>query len=162
MGLTQSASINDLLIVNGVGLVGRLGPAYLADMYFGPLNTIIPFACISGILLYSWAPVSSGDGLLAFDVFYGLSAAGIQALFPATLSSLTTDLKKAGVRMGMIFSVVSFACLTGSPLGGALVERDNGRFLYAQMFAASTLTCGCLTLLAARIRKTGLRVQARV
>ena len=162
MGLTQSASINDLLIINGVGTFGRLVPAYLADTYFGPLNTLIPFVCVSGILLYCWAAVSSSGGLLAFDVFYGLFAAGIQSLFPATLSSLTTDLKKAGVRMGMVFTVVSFACLTGAPLGGALLEKDEGRYLYAQMFAASVLTCGCFTLLAARVTKTGLHLRARV
>ena len=104
----------------------------------------------------------NSGGLLVFDVVYGLLAAGIQSLFPATLSSFTTDLKKAGVRMGMVFSVVSFACLTGSPLGGALIEKRGGGYLYAQMFAASLLTCGCLTLLAARLMKTGLHVKTRV
>ena len=162
LGLSQQQSINDLLVINGVGMVGRLVPAYLADHYFGPLNTLIPFACISGILLFCWAAVSSSGGLLAFDVIYGLFAAGIQSLFPATLSSLTTDLRKAGVRMGMVFSVVSFACLTGSPLGGALIQKRGGGYLYAQMFAASALTCGCLTLLAARLVRTGPHIKARV
>lgn len=143
-------------------MIGRIVPAYLADQYFGPLNLLIPFACISGILLFCWAAVSNSGGLLAFDVIYGLFAAGIQSLFPATLSSLTTDLKKAGVRMGMVFSVVSFACLTGPPLAGALIERRGGGYLYAQMFAGSALTCGSLTLLAARFVKTGPRFKARV
>ena len=162
LGLSEAQSINDLLVINGVGMAGRLVPAYLADRYFGPLNTLIPFAFLSGLLLYCWAAVSSSGGLLAFDVIYGLFAAGIQSLFPATLSSLTTDLKKAGVRMGMVFSVVSFACLTGPPLGGALIQEKGGGYLYAQMFAASALTCGCLTLVAARIKKTGLHFKARV
>ena len=142
LGLSQEQSINDLLVINGVGMIGRLVPAYLADHYFGPLNTLIPFAFISGLLLFCWAAVSDSGGLLAFDVIYGLFAAGIQSLFPATLTSLTTDIKKAGVRMGMVFSVVSFACLTGPPLGGALLEKRGGGYLYAQMFAASALTCG--------------------
>lgn len=162
LGLSESESINDLLIINGVGLVGRLVPAYLADHYFGPLNTLIPFVGVAGLLLYCWAAVSSTGGLLAFDVIYGLFAAGIQSLFPATVSSLTTDGKKAGVRMGMIFTVVSFGCLTGSPLGGALVEKKGGGYLYAQMFAASVLTCGCATLIAARIAQTGWRFKTRV
>ena len=162
LGLSQQESINDLLVINGVGMVGRLVPGYLADHYFGPLNTLIPIACISGILLYCWAAVSDSGGLLAFDVVYGLFAAGIQSLFPATLSSLTTDLKKAGVRIGMVFTVVSFACLTGSPLGGALIQKRNGGYLYAQIFAASALMCGCLTLLCARFTKTGLYLRARV
>ena len=137
IGLSYGDSINNLLITNGVGLFGRMIPAYLADKYFGPLNVLIPFTFISGLLLFCWSAVSSRGGLTAFAVIYGIFAAGIQALFPATLSSLTTDMKKAGVRMGMVFSVVSFASLTGPPLAGALIQKENGRYLYAQMFAVS-------------------------
>lgn len=46
-------------VMNGVGLVGRLVPAYLADQYFGPLNTLIPFVLTSGLLIYCWAAVVS-------------------------------------------------------------------------------------------------------
>lgn len=153
--VSQTDSINTLLILNGVGLFGRLIPNHLADRFFGPLNTLIPFAFVSGLLLYCWAAVSSKGGLVGFAVIYGLFAAGIQSLFPATLSSLTTDLKKAGVRMGMVFTVVSFACLTGPPLAGALIQRDNGNYLYAQVFAGSVLMGGCATLLAGRVAKKG-------
>lgn len=162
IGVSQADSINLLLIMNGVGLFGRLLPNHAADRWFGPLNTLIPFAFISGLLLYCWAAVRSRGGLIAFSVVYGLFAAGIQSLFPATLSSLTTDLKKMGVRMGMVFSVVSFACLTGPPLAGALVQKDNGGYLYAQMFAGTCLMCGCLTLVCARIARSGLNFQHRM
>lgn len=46
-------------VLNGVGLVGRLVPAYLADQYFGPLNCLIPFVFVSGLLIYCWAAVIS-------------------------------------------------------------------------------------------------------
>lgn len=161
LDITEADSINDLLILNGVGLFGRLIPAYFADRFFGPLNTIIPFAFVSGLLLYCWAAVDSKGGLVGFAVIYGLFAAAIQALFPATLSSLTTDLKKAGVRMGMVFSVISFACLTGPPLAGALIERRDGNYLYAQMFAGTVLMGGCATMVASRVAKEGWK-RARV
>lgn len=154
LGISQAEAISDLLILNGVGLFGRLIPAHLADRYFGPLNTIVPFAFISGLLLYCWAAVTSKGGLVGFAVIYGLFASGIQSLFPATLASLTSDLK-AGVRMGMIFSVVSFACLTGPPLAGALIQKRNGSYLYAQMFAGSVMMGGCMTLIACRVCKNG-------
>ncbi len=155
LGISQKDSINDLLILNGVGLFGRLIPAHLADRYFGPLNTITPFAFISGLLLYCWAAVSSKGGLVGFAVIYGLFASGIQSLFPATLAGLTSDLRKAGVRMGMIFSVVSFACLTGPPLAGALIQKRDGTYLYAQMFAGTVMMAGCMTLVACRVSKIG-------
>lgn len=145
-----------------MGIFGRIIPAYLADRCFGPLNTLIPAALGTSLLIYCWAAVSSRNGLIAFSVVYGLFAAAIQALFPATLSSLTTDLKKAGVRMGMVFSVVSFATLTGPPLAGALIQKDQGRYLHAQMFAGSVILCGCLTLVASRIARTGLKLKAKV
>jgi hypothetical protein len=97
--------------MNGVGLVGRIIPNYLADRFTGPLNQMVPFAFASGILVYGWVGVHDVVGAWTFAVLYGIVSAGIQGLFPAGLSSLTSDQKKAGTRMGMGFSVVSFACL---------------------------------------------------
>ena len=155
LGITQAESINDLLILNGVGLIGRLIPAHLADRYFGPLNTLIPYVLVSGILLYCWAAVTSTGGLIGFAVVYGLFAAGIQSLFPATLTSLTRDLKKTGTRMGMVFSCISFACLTGPPLAGFLIQKKDGGYLYAQMFAGTVMMAGCAILVAGRVVSKG-------
>lgn len=152
-------SINLLLILNGIGAIGRMIPGYLADKYFGPMNLLVPFAFGSGLLLYCWAAVSSRTGLIAFAVVYGLFAAGIQSLFPATLSRLTTDLSKVGVRMGMCFSVISFACLTGPPLAGALIQKDGGRYIGAQMYAGSAMMVGCALLMASRVARVGFRIE---
>ncbi|PYH76058.1 MFS general substrate transporter [Aspergillus uvarum CBS 121591] len=143
--VSESTSIDVLLVMNGVGLVGRLIPNLLADWYTGPLNMLIPFSLITGVVAYCWAVVGSYNGLYAFSAFYGLAAAGIQSLFPATLSTLTTDLKKAGVRMGMVLSVVAVAALIGPPIAGAL------------MFMGSAILAGTLTLIAARTSRLGLR-----
>ncbi|KAF2495234.1 MFS general substrate transporter [Lophium mytilinum] len=159
IGMSNKDSIYLLMIMNGVGYVGRIVPNFFADRV-GPLNMIIPFAFLSGILIYSWAGVTSTGGLYAFSVIYGLFAAAMQSMFPATLSSLTTDLSKAGVRMGMGFSIVSVACLTGPPLAGALIQSNHGNYLHAQMFAGTCLICGGLTLVAARIAKTGWKIKA--
>ena len=150
------------MILNGVGIFGRIIPAYLADRFLGPLNSLIPVVLGASILVYCWAAVSSRPGLIAFSVVYGLFSAGIQALIPATLSSLTVDLKRAVVRMGMVFTVVSFATLTGAPLAGARIQNNHGRYLHAQMFAGSVILCGFLALLASRVAKTGLEFRAKV
>jgi predicted MFS family arabinose efflux permease len=162
LGVSQSTTINLLLTMNGVGLPGRLIPNYYADKRVGPLNAIIPFAAISCVLLYCWIAVSSVAGLWAFAVVYGMFAAGIQSLFPATLTSLTDDPKRAGVRMGMVFSVVSFAVLTGPPIAGALISKGEGRYVYAQIFAGSSLVAGFATLVAARVAKAGTKLKVKV
>ncbi|KAF7715088.1 Uncharacterized protein PECH_007661 [Penicillium ucsense] len=158
IGATESVSIDLLLVMNGVGVVGRLVPNLLADQVTGPLNLLIPFSAATAIVAYCWAAVRDLSGLWAFAAVYGIFAAGIQSLFPATLSTLTTDLKKIGVRMGMVMSVVGVAALVGSPIAGALVQRDEGGYLYAQMFAGSTMLAGMMTLVAARWVKVGMGV----
>ena len=159
VGVSQTTSIDLLLVMNGVGILGRIIPNALADRYTGPLNMLIPFSLATGVVAYGWSGVTGLGGLYAFAAIYGLAAAGIQSLFPATLSTLTTDLKKTGVRMGMVLSVVGVAALIGSPVAGALVQADHGGYLYAQMFMGSAVVAGMMTLVAARVAKLGLAWQ---
>lgn len=141
--------------MNAIGVPGRLVCGLVADRLLGPINTLIPVAFFAGVLFYCWATVSSLGGLYTFCIIYGFFGAGIQSLFPASCASLTTDLKKMGVRTGMCFTFISIACLTGPPIAGALIQKHNGGFLYAQMFGGSAFMGGTLTLIAARIAKNG-------
>ncbi|TVY85217.1 Aspyridones efflux protein apdF [Lachnellula suecica] len=150
LGADSTTTIGVLSAMNGLGLFGRLLPGYISDQYTGPLNGLLPFVGFSSICLYRWVAVKSIGGVYAFAVFYGFFAAGIQSLFLATLGSLTQDPKKTGVRMGMVLTVISVPALTGSPLGGALVSRGKGDYLYAQMFAGASMAMGFLFLLATR------------
>ncbi|KAL4864983.1 major facilitator superfamily domain-containing protein [Aspergillus spectabilis] len=153
IGVSASTSINVLLLMNGIGLLGRVIPNGMADRHTGPLNMLIPFSFATGLVALCWAGVHNLSGVYGWSAIYGLVAAGIQSLFPATLSSLTTDLKKMGARMGMIMSVVGVAALIGSPIAGALVEHGDGDYLYAQMFMGSVILAGALSLMAARVAK---------
>lgn len=83
-----------------------------------------------------------------------MTGAAIQSLFPAVLSSLTTDLRMAGTRMGMVFSIVSFAVLTGPPICGQLIEKKGGGFMYAQIFSGSSMAVGCCLMIGARLAKS--------
>jgi MFS family permease len=128
----------------------------------GPLNTIIISSLATGIMIFCWAAVHTRTGLWAFAAFFGLFAAGIQSLFPACLASLTPDLQKRGSRMGMGFAVAGIASLTGTPLGGALVQENKGRFLYAQMWAGASLVAAAVMLATSRYARTGLKLKAVV
>lgn len=161
LGLTYSDSTNLIIVTNGAGIVGRLIPAYLADLKFGPLNTIIPLTLCASLMMFCWAAVHSTAGLYVFAVLYGIFSNGVQGLWPSTLSSLTPDLSKTGVRIGMGFTIVSFACLTGPPLGGALIVRANG-YIGAQIWGGLSFFLGALILVAARLMKTGSIVKAKV
>lgn len=133
-------------------MIGRLVPNYLADRY-GAINVFIPTAIIAGICQLTWIAVASPEGLYAWTVFYGIAAGGIQSLFPAGLSSLTTDLRKSGTRMGMVFTINSFATLTGPPIAGAIISRCGGQYYGAQAFAGGVLLVGGGFMVAARLAR---------
>ncbi|KAK4613240.1 hypothetical protein CLAFUW4_09155 [Fulvia fulva] len=162
LGATQSTSIDILAIMNGLGFPGRVIPGFIADRYLGPLNMFISFVFASAILLYCWAAVHSFRGIYPLAIIYGFFAAGIQSLFLASLSSLTRDLTKMGTRMGLVLSILGIVTLTGSPLAGALIQLHDGDYLYAQMFAGSSMALGLLTLGMARVAKTGYHVKVKV
>ncbi|KAL8712440.1 MAG: hypothetical protein Q9220_003288 [cf. Caloplaca sp. 1 TL-2023] len=88
-------------------------------------------------------------------LFHYTLAIGVQSLFPAALSSLTIDLQKTGVRMGMVFSMVSLFCLTGPSIAGSLIKTDHGRYVHAQVFAGISMLAGSAFLVASRLSKTG-------
>lgn len=140
-------------MLNGVGVPGRIIPNFLADRFFGPLNCIIPVVLVTSMLSYCWLAVSSTRGLYGWTVIYGIVGAAMQSLFPATLSSLTTNLRMTGTRMGMVFTIVSFAVLTGPPIGGQLIQKKDGGYEYALIFSGSVMLVGCCFLTAAKICK---------
>jgi len=161
IGVSYAESINLIIVLNGVGILGRVIPNHVADRFLGPLNTLIPFVISTALLALSWMGVTTTKGLYAWAVIYGFVGAAIQSLFPAVLSSLTTDLRMAGTRMGMTFSVVSFAVLTGPPICGQLIEAKNGQYQYAQMFSGCSMVVGFCMLNAAKFTKNK-KIMSRV
>ncbi|KAL2263950.1 hypothetical protein VTK26DRAFT_4137 [Humicola hyalothermophila] len=152
IGLSYTDSLNLLLVINGAGCPGRLIPNSLADR-FGAINIFVPTAAIAGVCLFCWMAVTSTAGLYVWCVSYGMVAGGVQSLFPAALSSLTTDLRKAGVRIGMVFTIVSFATLAGPPISGAIITGSGGEYYGAQGFAGAALLLGTAFMAAAKVVK---------
>ena len=149
---SSSDSIKLLIVLNAAGVPGRIVPALLADLYFGPFNTLIPFSLGAGILLLSWAGIRNFRGFEAFVVVYGLCSNAVQTLFPSTLANLTSDMSKIGSRTGMVFTIGSIACLTGAPIAGALISAENGHYDHMQIFGGTTVILGSIVLIAARLQ----------
>lgn len=147
----SSTSFTILLLINVVGIPGRMVPAYLADRYFGAINVFIPTVLSAALCIFFWAKVHDLTGDYVWVLFFGYFGAGIQGMFPATLAGLTKDLSKNGTRIGMIFSIVSIVALTGPPIAGRLMEATGGKYLAAQMWGGSCLVLGAGFLIAASI-----------
>ncbi len=54
----------------------------------------------------------------------------------------------------MVFTIVSFAVLTGPPIAGQLIQRMEGKYTGAQVFAGADMLVGCALLCAARWAKS--------
>lgn len=147
LGLDFSQSNNLLLVINGTGIPGRLIPMWLADQRqwrgIRPATVQIPLNLITSILLFSWISVHDERTLYVFAAFYGFVANAVQSLFPATLADMTRDPRKAGAQLGWGFTIGSFACLTGNPIGGLLVQTGDGAYTYAQIYGGACTMCGC-------------------
>lgn len=149
--LRQSLLI--IIIMNDMGILGRIIPALLADKYFGIINTLIPAVGISGILLLAWIGITSTEGLFGWAIIYGITTNATQGLFPAAVSDLSTDPTRVGTRVGMILGVVSISSFTGPPIGGRLVAIHNGNYLYAQLFGGLTMVAACLTYILVGLKR---------
>lgn len=148
-----------LMVINAIGIPGRLVPAYLADKYFDALTVLIPTVFGASVCIFAWAGVSSIPGQYVWIIFIGYFGAGIQSLFPSTIASLTRDLSKAGTRLGMIFAICSIPNLTGPPLAGRLISAAGGSYIGAQIWGGCCLLIGACLLFAARVARTRMLAQ---
>lgn len=55
--------------------------------------------------------------------------------------------------MGMVFTINSFATLTGPPIAGAIISRCDGQYYGAQAFAGAVMLVGGGFMLAAKLAK---------
>lgn len=145
-------SLNLLLVVNGVGKIGRSIPNAIAHR-FGYITVLIPVTLTAGICMLAWPAVSTAGGLYAWASIYGIAAGAFQSLFLPALSDLTTDAQKTGVRMGMVFTLNSIATLTGPPIAGTIIRKSGGHYLGAQVFAGVSLLLGGSLIMVARYLK---------
>src|SRR5687768_9418388 len=142
MPYTDAATL--ITIVNGVGMPIRVLVPLLSSK-IGTLNCLCTMGLATSIVAYAWLGVTDQTGLYVFTTLYGVATAGFQCLMPTGMASITTRLNKVGTRLGMAFSVASFAGLTGPPVGGA-IEDGGGGYRGAQAWAAVVTMMGALLI----------------
>ena len=110
---------------------------------------------ISTILVLAlWIPAQSNAATIVFSALFGFSSGTYVSMTPAIIQQLSavTDI---GTRLGAAFGLVSMAALTGNPIAGALVSRDNGGYLYAKVFCGLVMGIGSMFLIGARNVQAG-------
>ncbi|KIX09633.1 uncharacterized protein Z518_00714 [Rhinocladiella mackenziei CBS 650.93] len=158
INMSYADSLTLLIIFNAAAIPIRLMTGFVADKFLGPLNVMVPLLFLNALFAFAWIAVTTEAGMYVFSTFYGFSAGAFQCLFPTTVTSLNNDLSKNGVRMGMAFSIFSFAGLAGPPIGGALLTTNGGGkggYLSAQLGLGLATTLGACLMGAARVYKDG-------
>ncbi|KAI5863649.1 MFS general substrate transporter [Durotheca rogersii] len=160
LGLPYSEASVMVILINGAGIVFRVIPPLIADR-IGPINVVTPVTLCWAVVAFSWLAVDSIPGLYVFTCFYGVMSGSFQCLTPTTVASITDRLDMVGTRLGMVFSISSFASLTGPPIGGAIQAAHAGQFKHAQAWAACMTLIGFVSFVVARVSKAGLTLKVR-
>ncbi|KAL8832799.1 MAG: hypothetical protein Q9170_004744 [Blastenia crenularia] len=157
-GMSRTMSENLVPILNASSIPGRIIPGLLADR-LGNFNVMFIFVMALGIVtLGVWVPGGSTGSIIIFTVLYGVFSGAYLALAPMLVAQIS-KIQQIGIRSGAMFFAVSTAALAGGPVGGALVDADNGRFRYVQIFTGAMFFASAGAVLMARACALGFSVK---
>ncbi|KAI0383112.1 MFS general substrate transporter [Hypomontagnella monticulosa] len=142
IGLSDQESINFVLITSAVAIPARPIFGYIADRYWGPVNTFGLNCLALGLMAFAWIGIRERAGMYAYSVAMGFVNGGAQGIFTSAASSFVKDITKMGTWMGMTFALCGFATLSGPPTMGAIIDASGGIYFYAQVWAGSVIILG--------------------
>lgn len=160
-GMSLELSQYLVSVLNAGSIFGRTLPGILGDK-IGRFNVISIFCMFTVIIILGlWIPADTNAGQLVFAPLFGFGSGAAIGLTPALIAQIS-PIREIGVRTGTAFAAGSIAALTGAPIGGALIARDNGGFLYLQLFSGCTCFVGAALFILARVKVGGLNPMKKV
>ncbi|KPM45067.1 hypothetical protein AK830_g1487 [Neonectria ditissima] len=127
-GFGRDFSYNLIPIMNAGSVVGRVLPGYYADV-IGPYNVSILAVLLSIVAtLCIWLPLGhTTGGVIFFAVLFGFASGTSIAIAPVCIGRLCKT-QEYGRYYATTYTVVSFACLIGIPVGGSVVQVNHGSY----------------------------------
>ncbi|KIW10009.1 hypothetical protein PV08_11785 [Exophiala spinifera] len=160
-GMSQQLADYLVSILNAGSIFGRTIPGIIGDKV-GRFNVMIVFCTLTIIFLLGlWIPGTSNAAQIVFALMFGFSSGAAIGLTPALIAQIS-PIREIGVRTGTVFAAGSIGALTGSPIAGALISRDHGKFLYMMLFGGCTCIVGVGFFTAARISIGGLSLKKKI
>lgn len=157
-GLSTTFSFQLLAILNAGSFFGRWAPGFLADK-FGRFNTmIITIAMCLVSVLALWLTCGYGEGivpqLVVFVLIFGFASGSNISLVPVCVGQLCGT-EVFGRWYAGLYTMVSFACLTGIPIAGSILERDGGAYGGLIVFVGVSYAVGLACFVWARVLRVG-------
>jgi len=147
---------NAIIVASLTGVIGSVLFGFASDKV-GVWNMLVIVNAILTILILGMSAIHNKGTLIAFAIFYGIFMASWFSLTVTALSSLATRSRETGTRVGLVFSITSFAGLFSavvqnavlgadfkwgslSALGGILFLIVTGVVTFSRMKVAATLS----------------------
>ncbi|RDH31467.1 major facilitator superfamily domain-containing protein [Aspergillus welwitschiae] len=147
LGMSSIFSNYQLVALNAASVLARVGCGFIGDRY-GCFNTIIINVVIVIVSIFVLWFIDTPGTTMAFSIVFGWGSGSFISLLPACIARIS-DIREIGVRVGMIYFVSAFACLTGNPISGALIQGTNYRWM--QVFAVLVIFVGLSFFVALRM-----------
>jgi MFS family permease len=112
-------------------------------------------------VLAVWLPSHSNAPIIVFSILYGFVSGCTLSIIPAMVASIS-DIRQLGVRAGSLYAVSAVGALVGSPIGGAIVNRQGGGFTGLAAFSGVALLVGMALAAASRQALVGKNILAKV
>jgi MFS family permease len=141
---------------------GRIIPAHVGDK-FGVFNVMIVHTFLGAVVVLAiWLPAHSNAPLIVFSALYGFTSGCVFSIIPAMVASISTDMSKLGTRLGSIYAVSAVGALIGSPVAGAIVNRQHGKYEGLIVFSGVALVVGTVLAVGARQVLVGRKLRVKV
>ncbi|KAI0742553.1 MFS general substrate transporter [Daedaleopsis nitida] len=150
-GISTDTAFYVLAVLNAGSVVGRVVPSHFADT-FGRFALLVPCAFLAGLsTLVLWSAAHSLLPLLAYAALYGLFSGAFNALIVPCIAQIS-DIREIGMRIGLLYSIISFPSLFGNPAAGALLKVTHGSYSGLIILSGGSVVVGSLFMMLAKLR----------
>ena len=127
-GFSEKFAYELIPILNAASVVGRALPGYYAD-FVGPFNVCIGSVVLSAVAcLCVWLPSGhTTPGIIIFVILFGFASGTSIAIAPVCVGRLCKT-QEYGRYYATCYTIVSLACLIGIPIGGNIIQANDGEY----------------------------------
>ncbi|ODA78677.1 hypothetical protein RJ55_06059 [Drechmeria coniospora] len=154
-GFTETFAFHLLPIMNAGSVVGRALPGYYADVV-GPFNVCVFSVLLSLVAcLCVWLPLGhTTAGIVIFSILFGFGSGTSIAIAPVCIGRMCKT-QNYGRYYATTYTVVSFACLIGIPIGGSIVEANDGSYTQLIIVTGVVYVGSAACMIAAKVWHLG-------
>lgn len=154
-GLPAALAFEILPILNAASALGRALPGYWGDRV-GPFNINLLMVVLSAATcLAVWLPAGAHPaGLVLFAVLFGFASGSNISITPVCVGRLCGT-RHYGRYYATCYTVVSFACLVGVPIGGNILTSNGGAYWGVIVFTGCVYVGAFGFLAAAKVCSVG-------